>query len=232
VTAEEIAVMALSRAIEFSPKVPSARSVMYRRIGIRQQQLFARAGKVNPEWAGVMSNAPLGPWGGVQAVDLADLITPTEAADLITRIEIGAKGTSAYAVGQEVNPVTLADPNCADAPRVLVRNRIIMAYNRELDGVTSLNVYYSRVPLAIGPTDGDCQVELQEPHVELLVVDLTRHLLQKTIALNAAERQAAIGIFNEEEKELLGLFDQYVARFSDSTQARFGGSRYAPGAEQ
>jgi hypothetical protein len=231
VIAEDIAVMALGRAIEFSTKVPSARSVMYRRIGIRQQQLFVRAAKINPDWAGVMATAPLTAWGGLLALDLADLITPAEAAELISRIEIAAKGTSLYAVGQEVNIVTLADPNCADAPRVIVRNKIIQAYNNELVGVTSLNVYYSRVPLPIAPTDGDCDVELAEPHVELLVIDLTRHLLQKTIALATTERTAAIAGLDAEEATALSQFDQHVRRYSDATQARFAGSRFAPGAE-
>lgn len=229
--AEDIAVMALGRAIEFSTKVPRARSVMYRRIGIRQQQLFTRASKINPEWAGVLATAPISLWANVRAVDLADLVDPTEAADLITRIEIANKGTSAYVSGQEVNIVTVADPGCADAPRVLLRNRMILAYNSELDNVTSLNVYYSRIPLAIAPTDATCDIELPDPHSELLVVDLTRHLLQITIALAPTERTAALAALDAEEKELLMLFDDHVARHSDATQARFGGSRYAPGAK-
>lgn len=231
-TAEDIAILALGRAAEFSQKVPRARSVMYRRIGVRQQQLFTRAAKINPEWAGVRATAALGTWTGVRALDLADIITPSEAADLITRIEIADKGGSAYVNGQEVMPVSLADPGCADAPRVLIRNRMILAYNSELDNVTSLNVYYSRIPLAIAPTDGDCDIEMPEPHVELLVVDLTRHLLQMTIALAATERAAAMAALDNEEKELLGLFDEHVARYSDATRSRFGGSRYAPGADK
>lgn len=228
--AEDIAILGLGRAAEFSQKVPRARSVMYRRIGIRQQQLFTRASKVNPAWAGVMSTAPVSLWASVRSIDLADLVDPTEAADLITRIEIANKGTSAYVAGQEVNIVSLADPGCADAPRVLLRNRMILAYNNELDNVTSLNVFYSRIPLAIGPTDAACDIELPDPHSELLVVDLTRHLLQITLVLAATERAAAIALLDAEEKELLALFDEHVARYSDATQARFSGSRYAPGA--
>jgi hypothetical protein len=232
VIADDIAVMALGRAIEFSPKVPSARSVMYRRIGIRQQQLFIRAAKINPDWAGVMATVPLVPWAGKLAADLADLIDPSEGADLITRIEVAGKGTSAYPSGKEINIVTIADPDCADAPRVLVRGKVIQAYNAELTGVTSINVYYSKVPLPIAATDGACDVELGEPHVELLVIDLTRHLLQKTIALAPSERQAAIAVLNEEEKDALAQFDEHVRRYSDATVARFGGSRFAPGAEE
>lgn len=229
-TSEDIAIMALGRAIEFSNHVPTTRSVMYRRISIRQQQLFIRAAKINPDWAGVKATAPLVAWDGSFALDLADLVSPAEAADLVTRIEIADKGTSAYANGQEVNIVTLADPGCADAPRVVIRNRVVMAYGNDLAGVASLAIYYSRIPIAIQPTDGDCDVELYEPHVELLVVDLARHLLQKTIALAAAERQAAIAGLDAEEKDLLEQFDEHVRRYSDATASRFGGSRYAPGA--
>ena len=229
---EDIAVMALGRAIEFSSKVPSARSVMYRRIGVRQQQLFIRANKINPDWAGVMATAPITLWAGtgVLGLDLRDLIAPNEAADLVTRIEIADKGTSTYVNGQEVNIISLADPDCEDAPRVFIRNKVILAYNNELDLITSLNVYYSRIPAKIEPTDGDYDVEIDEPHVELLVVDLTKHLLMKTIALNAGERTAAITALDAEEAPLLTAFDAHVARYSDVTKARFGGSRYAPGA--
>lgn len=228
--AEDVAVLALGRAIEFSPKVPSARSVMYRRIGIRQQQLFIHAAKLNPDWAGVKANAPPVLWEGVLALDLADL---TEcASDLLTKIEISVPGTSAYVAGQEVNIVSLVDPDVADAPRVLVRNRVIQAYNNELAGVTSLDIFYSRVPHALAPTDAATVIELYDPHSELLVIDLTRHLLQKTIVLNPSERTAAIAVLEAEEKSLLGEFEEHVRRYSDATVARFGGSRFAPGAEQ
>lgn len=229
-TAEEIAVMALARAAEFSQKVPSARSVMYRRIGIRQQQLYARAAKVNPDWAGTMGTAALVAWNGLRAIDLADLVT--SSADLITRIEIYDKGTSALVNGQEVNIVTLADPDAADAPRVIIRDRIVQAYNNELNNVTSLAIHFSKVPLAIAATGGALAVELPEPHVELLVIDLTRHLLQKTIALAASERTAAIGALDAEEAPVLEAFDEHVRSYSDATVARFGGRRFAPGAEQ
>lgn len=226
-TSEEIAVMALSRAIEFSSKVPSARSVAYRRIGVRQQQLYTRAAKLNPEWSGVKATAATVLWEGLRALDLADLVdTPL---DLITRIEVTAPGTSALLAGQEINIVTLADPGVADAPRVVVRNRVIQAYNNELDGVDTISVYYPHIPRSILATEGGVAVELYPPHDELLVIDLTRHLLQKTIALDAGSRTAAITALDAEETPMLEQFDEHVRRYSDATLSRFGGSRYAPG---
>lgn len=226
-TLQEIVEQALARAADMDLKVPSAKSVMWRRISLRQQELFSRAAKLNPDWAGVSAIAPLAVWAGGPAVDLSDLIDPAEGADLVSRIEISDKGASAYAVAQEVNIVKLVDANIADPPRVTIRNRIVQAVGADLAGVLSLKVFYSRIPL---PMDtADCLVDVPMPHDELLVIDLTKWLAKKTISLDTATRTAIIQSLEGEEKEALDNFDGYVARYSDATISRFAGSRFASG---
>lgn len=227
-TLQEIVIQALARAADMNLQVPSAKSVMWRRISLRQQELFSRAAKINPDWSGVSAIAPLAPWaGGAPALDLSDLIDPAEGADLISRIEIADKGASVYVAAQEVNIVSLVDQNIADPPRVIIRNRIVQAVGADLAGVLSLKVFYSRIPLAMDTAD--CLVDVPMPHDELLVIDLTKWMAKKTIALSVETRTAIIASLDGEEKEALDNFDGYVARFSDATVARFGGSRFAAG---
>jgi len=226
-TLDEVIIASLARAVDYELRVPSAHSVMYRRVSIRQQELFSRAAKINPDWAGVSAVGPLVVWAGGLAMDVSDLIDPSEGADLITRVEIADKGTSAYVNGQEVNIVQLADPNIADPPRVTVRRRIVQAVGADLVNVTSIRVFYSAIPLPMDTKD--CLVDVPDPHSELLVLDLVKWLAKKTLTLDAGVKTALITSLDDEEKEALANFDAYVARFSDATISRFGGSRYAPG---
>lgn len=223
----EVVTQALARAVDFDLRVPAARSIMWRRISLRQQELYSRAAKINPDWAGVSAIGPLVSWAGGLAMDVSDLIDPSEGADLISRVEIADKGTSAYVNGQEVNIVQLSDTSIADAPRVTIRSRIVQAVGADLLNVVSLAVYYSRIPLPID--SADCLVDIPDPHSELLVIDLTKYLAKKTISLDTPTRTAIIASLKEEEDEALANFDGYVARFSDATISRFAGSRFAPG---
>lgn len=223
-TIEEIAVQALARASEFSNSVPGARSTMYRRVGIRQQQLFARAARLNPDYYGVCATGAL----DTGAVDLADLVAPVEAADSIMRIEIADAGASAYAAGQEVAVVPLADPDIEDAPRVTLRNRVIRGVGADLTGVTSLKVHYSRLPLAVAPTDAARVADLEEPHVELLVVDLAKYLVNKATGLQEVAQKAALAALDAEEHGLLDAFDGHVMEYVGSARARFLAPSYQP----
>lgn len=226
-TLEELRLASLARAVDFGIKAPVGRSPAYRRVSIRQQQLFSRAAKINPDWAGVQASVPIVAWASSLAVDLTDLVDPAEPAELITRIEIADKGGSAYANGQEVNIVKLADPNIADPPRVTLRNWIAQSVGNDLLNVTSLRVFYSRIPAVMDTPD--CNPEIPSPHDELLVIDLTRWITKKTISLDAGTKTAIIATLDAEEKEAIENFDAFVARYSDATISRFGGSRFASG---
>lgn len=223
-TVEEIAIAALARALEFSNVIPSTRSVMYRRIGIRQQQLFARAAQINPEYFGICAT------GGLTdgAADLNDMTPPVESPETITRIEVDNGGTSPYAPGQEIRIVSSADVMAELPPRVTVRNRIIRQVGTDLVGVLAIRILYAKLPLAIGPTDGAVVIALPEPHAELLVVDLTKELVFKTLSMGAASRTAALEVLAAEETVLLDAFDRHVAQFVGALAARFGGASFRP----
>lgn len=215
---EDIAIAALARALEFTNGVPSTRSVMYRRIGIRQQQLFARAAGVNPDYFGICATGAL----DNGAADLSDMAPPVEKPESITKIEVSDPGTSTYLEDQEIRVVPSTDVTVDLPPRATLRNRVIRQVENDLDGVASIRIHYARVPEPIGPSDSDKVVELADPHSELLVIDLTKSLLLKTISMDAATKAAAFEGLNKEEGELLEAFDQHVASFTGSLSSRFG----------
>lgn len=216
--ADDVCTYALARLTELGASAPVARSLMYRQIGVRQQQLYARAARVNPDWAGVCATAAL----DQGAADLSDIAPPIETPERIQRIEIADPGTSNYAAGDEVHPVPLQDQvYAALPPRVTVRNRVIRGVGADLDGVISLRVSYARVPLALGPSDGARVLDLPEPHAELLVVDLARYLVRKSTTLAPDARAAAVEALTAEEATLLLEFDAYVHGYVGPLTSRF-----------
>ncbi len=224
-TVEEIAVAALSRAAEFSNKVPSTRSVIYRRIGVRQQQLFSHAARMNPEFYGICAVGTV----TSGALNLADMIAPVQAADTITRIDIEGVGTSSYATGQEVRVVSLSDRDVEDAPRATLRNRVIRGVGTDLNLVASLKIHYSRIPIEVVPeTDTAREIDLEEPHTELLVVDAARQLIAKTMALDVSARTAVDAVLAAEEAALLANYEQHVREFAGSMSTRFSDPQFAP----
>lgn len=226
-TAEEITLAALFRALEFTNTVPSTRSVLYRRIGVRQQQLFARAASVNADYFGICAT------GGLDdgAADLGDFAPPVEAPESITRVEIADPGSSPYDEGTEIRVVPSTDVGVELPPRMTLRNRVLRQVSTDLAGVLSIRVAYSRVPLAIGPADGAVTVQIPAPHDELLVVDLTKTMLTKGVDMDGAARGAALELLATEEAELLLAFDSHVASFAGNRSARFGSASMLPRVE-
>lgn len=220
-TVEEIAVAALARAMEHSDKVPTTRSVLYRRIGQRQQDLFAMAARISPDYYGVCAKASLrdgdGEWVG--AADIAAIAGDVPPAEQITRIEILDAGTSTYAVGDEVNIVPQGDPNVAFPPRVTLRNRVIRQVGTDLEGVEKLEVFYSRSPVPVTAADEDREMELPAQFQELLVVDAARDLFRRSTLL--PNRPALVALMDAEEKPLLADYLAHVQRFAGPLVSRF-----------
>jgi hypothetical protein len=218
-TPEEIAVLAMARCSEITDSYPKARSVMYRRIGVRQQQLFTIAAGINPDYYGTDATTLL--VGG--AADLADIADPVPTPEQITRVEVNSvAGGSPFAVGREINVVPVADAlSAALPPRMTLRDGVLEGVAADLATVTGIRLYYSRQPKMIAPTDGAVPTEIPSPHDELLVVDLAMTLLKAATKISAAERGAAItSLANEEAGLLVGWQDHVenygpvVSRFS------------------
>lgn len=217
-TVEDVVQAALARAMEFSDSVPSTRSVMYRRVGVRQQQIVAKAAAQNAEYFGVCAVGDL----VAGAVDLRAMTPPSVArAERIDKVEIENAGTSVYAAGTEIHVVALLDPAAALAPRATLRNGVLRQVGSDLAGVVSAKVHYAYQPAAVLPTDEARSVEIPEPYSELLVLDLAKELLKKTLELETATKAAALEVLGAEEAEMLADFSAHVGGYAPLT-TRFG----------
>ncbi len=214
-TADEMVEQALGRLGEFTSYYPTSRGILYRRVGYRQRQLYAMAAKWNPERFGVCAISALQTVAGSRVIDLAD-ITGTNAPFLETlqKVAISDKGTSAYASGDEVKIVGVNDTEVEFAPRALIRDGILIGISTDLDLVTSLAFYYSKLPALLGLGDKTVALDLVAPWDTLLEVDLLRFLVAKAPSISAENRAAALAAIDAEEKPLLADFERHVVEYT------------------
>lgn len=211
-TAEEIVVAALARCSEFGLPVPNTRSVSYRRIDRRTQQLMVRVAEIDPEYHGTSEDVALA--AGV--ADLTGLATPAERVHHVT---IADAGTSALAVGTKVNIVPADDLASALAPRALLRDYQLVAVGTDLDGVAALTVHYAKRPATVSAATDE--PELPDHFHELLVVDLALQLTRKALGAPEELRGSVLELLKAEEDELLGDLARHVERFASLRAARW-----------
>lgn len=221
-TFEEIRQAALARLAEFTDQAPSGRQVPYRRIGVRQQELYAIAADLNPEYSGdcAIGDVDEGACDLKQMEDAEDVAN----AERITKVLVKARSTEAdgsWPVGTEVHIIAIGDPDAADAPRATLRRGVIRGYAGELDKVSQLEVYYPYRPEPTAAAeDGTREVEIPDPHSELLVIDLCRDYVRKAMALDMKDRTAIIAMLAEEEEPMLARWGTHVQEYAP-VQSRF-----------
>lgn len=216
-TYDEIADLAIARCAIFTRHFPSARSIMYRRIGVRLRQLQSRASRINGDYFGVYATAAL----AAGAADLNDVIEPTPTPSQIQRITVNAvSGVGVVAVGDEIHIVPSSDITAAIAPRMTMRDLVLEAVGGDLANATQIRVHYSKLAPVGSATSKDVQVELAEPYPELLVVDLAKHLLGLTTEMDSTKRTEAIALLTAEEQPMEADFYQHVAEYLP-TEDRF-----------
>lgn len=211
-TFEDVRQAALARVAEFTDQYPLGQQVPYRRIGVRQQQLYAIAAHESAEYAGQCATGTVD--SGI--VDLGDIVAPIAAPERITFIEIATLASdSPYAVGDRVTVVSAADRDGV-APRAYLRNNRLIGIQGELDTIATVRIFY---PYRPEPTasdeDGTRVVEMPDPHSELLVVDLARNYIQKMLQLDG--RADIVALFTTEEAPLLVAWRHHVAEFAPLT---------------
>lgn len=210
---EDVRQAALARLGEFTDKFPHGTQVPYRRIGVRQQELYAIAAHENPEYAGecAVGDVVSG------AINFATMSPPVKDPERITRVEINTLGASppaSYAVGMEITVVPIADPD-GIAPRATLRNGVLKGVAGELDQVTKVEVFYPYRPEPTAANEtGAREVEIADPYSELLVIDLARDYVRKALQLGATDRTAIIGLLNEEEAPLVASWLAHVREYA------------------
>jgi len=204
VSVETMVKQALVRVGDVTDTYPSARGPMYRRIGVKQRQIFARAAQVNPDYYG--ANVSVNLLAGVAA-----LTALSELPEIIQRLEIAAPGTSSYAAGREVSIVSLTDPDGELAPRVTFRQSMLAQVGTDLAGVTSLRVWYARIPASIAVNDnGTTLLSLDQPWDALLELDLAGWVIEKAQAIPLEARAAAMAALTAEEEQLVKDFEAHL----------------------
>jgi len=214
-TAREIIDAALAEVASFFDPTTTPDSVWVRRINVRQEELFARATSLNPDYYGICAVAPL--VNG--AANLRDLTEDPPAPDRIDRIEIHDPGTSEYAAGERVNLVRVDDVDASFPPRMLLRDHVLWSVGSDMDGVAKIKVYYARRPTPVRSEDD--AIELDGAHSELLVWDLAKYMTRRAPGVDPATREAAMAFFVAQEEAALALYDAHVQQFASTLQTRF-----------
>lgn len=218
-TAEEAAILAMARTSEITDQYPATRSLMYRRLGLRQRELMGMAARRNPDYYGVCAVSTL---DALTATDLNDIIEPVPTPELLQEVTVADAGTSQWASGTVINIVPRDQRDAELPPRATLRDLVLQGVDDDLANVVSVEIFYSRLSAEFGPFDKDSVLELQHPHNELLIIDLTRHLIRKATRLPANIRADVIQQLDAEEKPLLDAYlahvDAYVPQTSRFTR--------------
>jgi len=212
-TGDQLVDRALGRLAEFGVDYPTARGPMYRRIGYRQRQLYEKAAQINPERFGTCATANLSSGNA----DLNDFADPVPTPALVQRIEVLDPGTSAYAAGDKINLVRPEDQNAEYAPRAYLRDRVLISVGTDLNLVTSIKIFYAKLPALWGDGDAAKAAELEAPWDTLLELDLAKWLTNKASATPQEKRALALGSFDAEEKDLLADFQAHVGTYTPLT---------------
>lgn len=208
---------ALARAMEFHQNIPNTESVSIRRIDAHQQELFAYTAGIAREYIGRSGVLTL-------AAGIADTADLNPLAMRIVLVRIQDEGSSDYEALQRVNIIPVDDPDAALAPRATLRDGLITGYDGELDDVTSLMVDYCKRPGTL--TVAADVPEFAVQYHEILVIDLTKQMIRKTIGLNSTSREEILEILQEEYDETLGQYEAHLRNFSFAEVSRHG--RTAP----
>lgn len=213
-TADECIAAALARCTDLGAAIPSAKSVWYRRIGIRQGQIFSKVTTTDPDYFGVTAVVVL----VAQAYALSAL---NPRADRINDVRVANPGTSGYTVRQRVNLVILEDVDAMLSPRVTIRDQILAGVQSDLSGVTSLTLDYAKRPAASSTIVGATQLELPEQFQDLLAIDLAKQMIRKLLDVEPARRDGWMQLLSAEESDLFGTLDNHVRYFVGGEQRRF-----------
>ncbi|MCK5652011.1 MAG: hypothetical protein KAJ42_11565 [Gemmatimonadetes bacterium] len=225
-TYDEIVEHAKERGLFFGMTFPTTNRVLFRRIEIRQQEIFSQAARVNPDYFGVSASGPLDAEFRVNLADL-DVSVDVDPAANLTRVEIEDGGTHPTLVeGDQVNVVPFTDIEADLAPRMTLRNFILQGVGTDLVGVASVSIFYGYRPEnKAQPFDGFENAELPDPYQELLVIDLMKWVLKQTLGMDVEGKATAIAALGEEEAEMSGAFLTEVGDFAGAQVSRFGSVR-------
>lgn len=212
-TVDQIIEAALARAMEFSKSVPNTFSVSLARLNAHQEQLFADTADQNRDYFGADGVLVL-------TTGACDTGTLNPLPMRVVRVVVSNPGTSGYLAERKINIVPIDDVTAANAPRATLRGGLITQVGTELATVTSVKVYYSRRPTVL-TAKGDTP-DFPAQYHDLLVIDLTKQLIRKTVGLTATARDEVVQVIQTEYDEIAAMFAQHLRNFNYAETSRFG----------
>lgn len=213
-TADEVLESAMSICTDLGATVPSAKSVWYRRLGIRQGQIFTLITNIDPDYFGVSSVVTL----VAQAYALSGL---TPKCDRVNDVRVLDPGSSGLRLKERVNLVQLEDADAHIPPRAVIRDQVLVGLDSDLSGVASVTIHYARRPAASASIVGASVIELPDQFTDLLTLDLARQMLRKLLDVEPARRDGWLELLSGAEADLLGVLDTHVRYFVGGEQRRF-----------
>ena len=225
-TFQEIVDNAKSRGLDFSVTYPTTERVLFRRIEIRQQELFSAATRVNPDYFGKSATGTLDANGFVDIKDQQASVDVDPAAN-ITRVEVEDAGTHPTLVtGDEINIVSISDVEADLPPRMTLRNFVLRQVGTDLAGVVSICAFYGfRPENKATPLDGNEVAELPDVFQELLVYDIVKFLLKQTLDMDVSTKTGALPVLEVGESDMSASFSAEVTDYAGAQVSRFGDVR-------
>ncbi len=215
---EEIVRAALGIVTDFGDDFPTTRALMYRRISARQRELFVYIGTLDPEFYGEDIIAELASGAvNIAALEQSGDVYPVE---VVQAVRIHDAGSSEHDAGERVAIVSMDDVDAFFSPRVTFRSGVLRQVRSDLAGVASLLVSYSRRPRTIG-VDGSGEIELLEPFHELLVFDLAKDLVRRTVGLEGERKAAVVAMVDAAEQPLLEALTAHIRHQAAQRDSRF-----------
>lgn len=212
-TVQEIIDAALARGAEFGAQFPNSLDVSRRRIQAHQEVLFAHAADINRDYVG--RDAVLALTDGACDTGLLD---PKPMR--IVRVFVEDAGTSGITAGRKINIVPIDDLVSALAPRATLRDGLIAQVAAELADVVSIRVWYSKRPAEL--TDPTVVPQLPTQYHELLVIDLAKQLVRKTIGLSDTSRDDILEVLQTEYDDMFGDYTAHLRNYNFAETARHG----------
>lgn len=220
-TPEDICVAAMGICSDYTDSYPTTRAIMYQRISSRQRELFAHIATIDPEFYGEEIIAEMSSPGAlnVGALEQSGDVYPVER---IEEVRISDAGSSSdRETGERITLVRVADADAYFPPRATYRSGVLRQVGNDLDGVASLLIYYSRRPRTIGP-DGRGEIELLEPFQYLLVYDLAKDLVRRTVGIEGKVKAAVVEMVGAAETELMTALGEHITHSARAREDRFG----------
>lgn len=118
-------------------------------ITLYERRVYLTAARENPDFFGREGNTS----ARASSTDSWSLTSAPGNIAAVSKIEVQSitGSVSGISAGDDVNIISIRDPDAALAPRVYIRNKTVREYNQELQDdssnyVTRLKVYYSFLP--------------------------------------------------------------------------------------